>query len=98
MPPAALDSETLDQKQVLSALTALKRGEFTVRLPDTWTGMSGKIADAFNAIAESNQELAAELNRIRRVIGQQGRLNQRADVGSLTGARASMINSVNGLI
>ena len=35
-------------RQILSALVAFKNGDFTKRLPDDWTGISGKIADAFN--------------------------------------------------
>ena len=39
-----------DNKQLLSALIAFKRGDFSVRLPDDWTGVAGKIADTFNEV------------------------------------------------
>src|SRR5262245_50141707 len=35
---------------LLSALTALKKGQSDVRLPLDWTGVAGKVADAFNAV------------------------------------------------
>ena len=36
--------------QLLSALLAYKAGDFCVRLPSDWTGVPGKIADAFNEV------------------------------------------------
>ena len=48
--------------RLLNALTALKKGDFTVRLPTDWTGMDGKIADAFNEVVELNQGRAHELD------------------------------------
>src|SRR6185503_8838083 len=41
-----------DLREVLRALTALKKGDFSVRLPVDWLGTSGKVADAFNDVAE----------------------------------------------
>jgi len=34
----------LDASQLLTALMAFKRGDFSARLPDDWTGVAGKIA------------------------------------------------------
>jgi hypothetical protein len=45
-----LTGDGLDNKQLLAALMAFKRGDFTVRLPDDWTGVAGKIADTFNDV------------------------------------------------
>ena len=41
-------------KQLLAALTAFKRGDFSVRLPEEWTGISGKVADTFNEVIALN--------------------------------------------
>ena len=35
---------------VLQSLETMKNGDFSVRLPVTWTGLPGKIADNFNEI------------------------------------------------
>ena len=35
----------LDKKLLLAALTALKKGDFSVRMPSDLTGLDGKIAD-----------------------------------------------------
>ena len=51
-----LNGDRLDEKQLLSALTAFKRGDFSVRLPDDWTGLGGKIADTFNDVISTNQD------------------------------------------
>ena len=36
-----------DAKAILEALTALKQGDSSVRLPIEWTGMQGKVAETF---------------------------------------------------
>jgi HAMP domain-containing protein/CheY-like chemotaxis protein/signal transduction histidine kinase len=102
-PPAAengsrLGGERLDQKQLLAALTAFKRGDFSVRLPDEWTGMAGKIADTFNDVIGMNQRLARELDRIGQVVGKEGRISQRASIGDVSESWGEAIGSVNGLI
>ncbi|MEA3186385.1 MAG: hypothetical protein QOD99_215, partial [Chthoniobacter sp.] len=87
-----------DLKQLLNSLTAFKRGDFSVRLPDEWTGIEGKVADAFNEVIGMNQRMAQELERISRVVGKEGRINQRASLGEISGSWADSIGSVNTLI
>jgi len=70
--------EAVDSAQLLDALVGLEKGDFSVRLPSDWTGVAGKVADTFNRVAELNQTLAAELERMRVVVGEQGRLGHRA--------------------
>src|SRR6202040_2209875 len=88
----------LDERQLLSALMAFKRGDFSARLPEDWTGIAGKIADAFNAVINTNQRMAQELERIGRVVGKEGRITQRASLGDVSNSWAHAIGSVNGLI
>ena len=73
-----------DTGQLLSALMAFKRGDFSARLPEDWTGVPGKIADTFNAVIEANQRMTRELERIGRVVGKEGRIAQRASIGEVT--------------
>jgi hypothetical protein len=47
--------EELDAKLLLSTLMALKKGDFTARMPSDWTGVSGKIADTLNDIIETKE-------------------------------------------
>jgi len=41
--------EMLDSRLLLNALVALRKGDFSVRLPSDLTGLNGKIADTLNA-------------------------------------------------
>src|SRR2546426_1146643 len=88
----------LDTKLLLSTLVAVKNGDFSVRLPVEWTGINGKIADAFNDILELNAKTARELERVSKVVGKDGRLTQRASLGSSGGDWSGMIESVNSLV
>ena len=87
-----------DNGQLLRALMAFKRGDFSVRLPDDWTGVAGKIADTFNEVIAKNQRLTMELDRIGRAVGKKGRITQRASLGDVSNSWADAIRSVNGLI
>src|SRR3954465_5551763 len=87
-----------DSTQLLTALMAFKRGDFSARLPDNWTGVAGKIADTFNDVVEKNERLTKELDRICRVVGKEGRITQRASMGDVSNSWADAIGSVNELI
>jgi HAMP domain-containing protein/CheY-like chemotaxis protein/signal transduction histidine kinase len=87
-----------DGKRLLAALNAFKRGDFSVRLPEEWTGMGGKIADAFNEVVERNERMASELERLSLAVGKQGRIQQRASLGDVRGAWASSVQCVNALV
>ena len=88
----------VDTKQLLKALMAFKRGDFSARLPDDWTGLAGKIADTFNDVIAINQRMTKELERIGRVVGKEGRITQRASLGDVSDSWADAIGSVNDLI
>src|SRR5881296_696702 len=88
----------LDAKQLLAAMVAVKRGDFSARLPDDWTGIAGKIADTFNDLTRTNLRMTQELERIGRVVGKEGRITQRASLGDVSDSWAEAIRSVNNLI
>ena len=87
-----------DTGQLLAALMAFKRGDFSTRLPDDWTGVPGKIADTFNAVIETNQRMTRELERMVRVVGKEGRISQRASLGEVSNSWADAIQCINVLI
>src|SRR5438067_1349933 len=95
---SSLNGDQLDSKQLLAALTAFKRGDFSSQLPDDWTGLAGKVADTFNEVIRINQSLTQELARIERVVGKEGRIRQRASLGEASGSWADAMRSVNTLI
>src|SRR6266516_8142743 len=86
----------LDTRQLLAALMAFKRGDFSARLPDDWTGVAGKVADTLNDVIATNQRMTQELERIGRVVGKEGRIMQRASIGDVSKSWAHVIGSVNG--
>src|SRR5206468_4962611 len=88
----------IDTTALLTALTALKKGNYDVRLPVEWIGAAGKVADLFNEVVELNERMARELERLSRVVGKEGKLNQRAALGDVTGFWRDSIDSVNALI
>jgi CheY-like chemotaxis protein/signal transduction histidine kinase/HAMP domain-containing protein len=91
-------AEELDIKLLLSTLMALKKGDFTARMPSDWTGMAGKIADTLNDIIETKEKMVSALTEVSRVVGREGRLTMRAAVPNVSGGWYTMINSVNTLI
>ncbi|HEU0109004.1 MAG TPA: HAMP domain-containing protein, partial [Vicinamibacteria bacterium] len=96
--PIAPSPEQLDPRLLLRALTAFRRGDFTVRLPEDWTGLGGKIADAFNDVVELNQRMAREVDRLSRVVGKQGKIAERGTLGTAPGLWGTTIGCVNTLI
>jgi len=94
----ALEEGVLDAEQVLSALISIKKGEFNTRLPLGWVGIAGKVADTFNDVAELMSRSTDELNRVSRVVGKEGRIQERLTIGHVTGGWAERANSVNTLI
>src|SRR5579862_3072456 len=91
-------SKTLDQRALLSALRAFRRGDFGVRLPLSLSGIDGEIAEAFNDCIELNARLAEELQRVSTVVGREGRIAQRASLGGVSGAWHGYVDSVNTLV
>jgi signal transduction histidine kinase/DNA-binding response OmpR family regulator/HAMP domain-containing protein len=88
----------LDRRELLKALRALKRGDFSVRLPADLVGMDGEIAQAFNDVVEASDSLTEEFARIRDAVGREGRIAQRVRAPAATGRWAESAESVNALI
>ena len=83
---------------LLHALNALRNGQPLVRLPAEWTGVAGKVADAFNEVVELNERMAGELGRLSRAVGKEGKLSQRLALGDVRGFWQDSVESVNDLI
>src|SRR5690606_7612969 len=99
--------ETLDEPATISAtetailldaLLSLRNGKNGVRLPITWTGLKGRVADAFNEVVELNQRMAEELGQLNQAVGREGRLDQRLAIGDVGGFWRGSVRSVNALI
>ena len=62
--PTAIEPTNLGGRQLLAALKAFRKGNFSVRLPMDLTGLDGEIADAFNDVVELNERMSKEIERL----------------------------------
>src|SRR6188472_1860196 len=87
-----------EMNSLLAALSGLLKGDASVRLPLHWPGVSGKVADAFNAVVQQNADMADELIRLRQVVGKEGKLKQRASLQGARGFWGESVECINSLI
>ncbi len=91
-----------DQEEVLrrleSALRSAAEGDFAHRLPARRKGVVGDLERAYNDLVERNAQLTAELVRLGRVVGREGRMTERARAAGAQGGWETALNSVNGLV
>ena len=71
----------LDLRELLRALQSVRDGDFSIRLPSDKTGLAGKVADTFNEIVRSNQQMALELARVGQTVGKEGKTRHRIQDG-----------------
>jgi HAMP domain-containing protein/CheY-like chemotaxis protein/signal transduction histidine kinase len=87
-----------DLSVILAGLQTMRDGDFSVRLPGSWTGLAGKVADTFNSIVAANQQMAQELKRVGQVVGKEGRTRERTRFHESRGAWGEMEVSINTLV
>jgi hypothetical protein len=75
-------------------LKALKKGTS----PSVWSSTGRRrcgLAEAFNDVADLLEHSTRETARIATVVGKEGRITQRANIGTATGSWADRIDSLN---
>src|SRR3954465_5072657 len=91
-----------DEDEVLRRLEAAMRaaaaGDFSHRLPARRKGVVGEPEAAYNQLVERNAQLTAELVRLGRVVGREGRMTERAVVEGAHGGWSPALDWVNGLV
>src|SRR5438132_231699 len=95
---AVAESVPADLSVVLAALQTMRDGDFSVRLPVSWTGLAGKVADTFNDIVAANQKMAHELKRLGQAVGKEGKTRERTKFHESRGAWGEMEVSINTLV
>jgi HAMP domain-containing protein/CheY-like chemotaxis protein/signal transduction histidine kinase len=81
------------------ALRRVREGDFAVELPAGRPGsVMGDIAEAFNALVQLNRSMADEAVRVERVVGREGRMAERLDLGVVKGDWARSTHALNALI
>ncbi len=83
---------------MLNVLAAMRRGEPGTRLPSEWTGLAGKVADAFNDVMEMNERMARELGRLSQSVGKEGKISHRLSLPEADGFWRDSVGHVNSLI
>ncbi len=91
------ESESAELAIILQTLLSVRNGDFSVRLPVVWTGLTGRIADTFNDIVSANQHMALELKRLGQTLGKEGKIRERVRFNIPQGAWGEMEGSVNTL-
>ncbi|HZH79141.1 MAG TPA: HAMP domain-containing protein, partial [Archangium sp.] len=94
----APNENALDSKLLLKTLQSVRKGDFSVRMPEDRTGTTGKLYDTLNEIIGLNQSMNKELERISQVVGREGRINQRAQLAGAAGGWQECVEAVNSLI
>ena len=90
----ALDAEAMQNgkddhlHQILAVVVAFRDGDFTVRLPLSWPGIEGRIAEALNQTISHEARITEEVTRLSVTVGKEGRLKQRLSLPSATGGWA----------
>jgi len=88
----------MDISILLTTLIAFRRGDFSVRMPNNWTGMHGKIADTLNDAIDMAERTTSDFDRVSQVVGKSGKVEARLQVSDLYGSWARLVNSSNTLI
>ncbi|MDO9217466.1 MAG: HAMP domain-containing protein, partial [Lacisediminimonas sp.] len=89
--------EELDLRQLLATLRALRNGDFRTRMPDDQTGLAGKIADTVNEIIDMANGAVNEFDRVGRLVGKQGRVNERIALPAMRGSWEQLVDAANGM-
>ncbi|MDI3405995.1 HAMP domain-containing protein [Streptomyces cavernicola] len=92
----AVDTAALNR--LLTALVAMRDGNFRKRLTVSNDGVMAEIAAVFNEVADRNLHLTSELARVRRVVGREGKLTERLEHGAGEGSWVAAIDASNALV
>ncbi len=90
--------QSLDRRQLVAALRSLRRGDFSVRLPDDLSGIDGEIAMLFNEVVTLEGQMTDEFERLSRVVGKEGKITHRGHVRGATGGWETKLRALNELI
>ncbi|HEY5706711.1 MAG TPA: HAMP domain-containing protein [Terrimicrobiaceae bacterium] len=86
------------EANLLRAILTFRAGDFSVRLPIKWKGVQAKIADAFNEVVAMSERRARQTAHVARVVGKEGRLQQRIATSGFVGGWADELEALNILL
>ncbi|MGV3621129.1 MAG: response regulator [Archangium sp.] len=97
MPTTARESG-VDHVELLRVLSAVKQGDFSVRMPVRGSKSNKAVADALNDIIAFNAQTAHEFERVANAVASEGRVEERARVARAQGQWSAKVRSVNLLV
>ncbi|MEV4973111.1 HAMP domain-containing protein [Streptomyces scopuliridis] len=90
--------DAAELNRLLTALVAMRDGNFRKRLTVAGDDVMAEIAAVFNEVADRNLHLTGELARVRRMVGREGKLTERLETGACEGSWAAAIDASNALV
>ena len=86
-------------EQLMEVLKAVKQGNFKARFESPQKdGILSRAGELLNDIIGLNEHMTSELVRVGKVVGQEGKMHERASVGPAKGSWENGMSSVNQLI
>jgi HAMP domain-containing protein len=85
-------------EHLVEVLKAVKQGNFAARVDCPKDSILARAGELLNDILGMNEHMTSELVRVGKVVGQEGKMHERASVGPAKGAWADGMTSVNQLI
>jgi signal transduction histidine kinase/CheY-like chemotaxis protein/HAMP domain-containing protein len=90
-----LDRAALEQ--LLAGLTAVRGGDFSKRLAPSGDPLVDEIGSVFNDMADQLDQFTAEVTRVAREVGTEGKLGGQAHVAGVSGTWNDLTESVNAM-
>src|SRR3954471_2161829 len=83
---------------VCEALADAEAGNDRAKVSTRRGGVHGELARRVNALIQRQSQLARELTRVARVVGRDGRRDERIELEGISGSWAAVVEATNGLI
>jgi len=85
-------------RRMLHIAKSVRQGNLTVRFPVEEDGLPSEIGEVLNDILDLNENMINEFSRVSTIVGDEGKLTERASIGPVKGAWATGMDSINSLI
>jgi len=96
--PENNDTNILDMGGLLDVLLAMKKGDFSKRMPADRTGIAGKISDTLNEIIDADKDFTDELKKTAKEIGDKGKTTYRISDKNGTTKWSTSIELMNNFV
>jgi len=85
-------------RRMLHIAKSVRQGNLSVRFPVEEDGIPSEIGEVLNDILDLNENMINEFSRVSTIVGEEGKLTERASIGPVKGAWATGMDSINSLI